>query len=108
MVRRRSYLIISANTTENNLFHIYILFIEELDKFRCVEEVSMFLTCIGQSRLMEQFTGLLFGHYSEDVSLLLYEVLERFGKNTAFRLLIVMISVMAPTMRFFLLEEKRF
>lgn len=30
------------------------------------------------------------------------------GKNTAFRLLIVMISVRAPTMRFSLLEEKRF
>ena len=59
----------------------YILFIEELDKFRCVEEVSMFLTCIGQSRLMEQVAGLLFGHYSDDVSPLLFEVLERFGKK---------------------------
>ena len=59
----------------------YILFIEELDKFRCVEEVSMFLTCIGQSRLMEQVTGLLFGHYSDDVSPRLFEVLERFGEK---------------------------
>lgn len=39
----------------------------------------MFLTCIGQSRLMEQVTGLLFGHYSDSVSPLLFEVLERFG-----------------------------
>lgn len=59
----------------------YILFIEELDKFQSVQDVSMFLTCIGQSRLMEQVTGLLFGHYSDDVSSLLFEVLERFGKK---------------------------
>lgn len=59
----------------------YILFIEELDKFQSVQDVSMFLTCIGQSRLMEQVTGLLFGHYSDDIPLLLFEVLERFGKK---------------------------
>lgn len=58
----------------------YILFIEDLDKFQCVQNVSMFLTCIGQSRLMEQVTGLLFGHYSDDISSLL-EVLERFGQK---------------------------
>ena len=59
----------------------YILFIEELDKFQSVQDVSMFLTCIGQSQLMEQVTGLLFGHYSDEVSPLLFEVLERFGKK---------------------------
>lgn len=59
----------------------YILFIEELDKFQTVQDVSMFLTCIGQSRLMEQVTGLLFGHYSDNVSSPLFEVLERFGKK---------------------------
>lgn len=59
----------------------YILFIEELDKFQSVQGVSMFLTCIGQSRLMEQVTGLLFGHYSDNISPLLFEVLERFGKK---------------------------
>ncbi len=59
----------------------YILFIEELDQFQSVQDVSMFLTCIGQSRLMEQVTGLLFGHYSDDISPLLFEVLERFGKK---------------------------
>ena len=43
----------------------------------------MFLTCIGQSRLMEQVTGLLFGHYSDDIPSLslLFAILERFGKN---------------------------
>ncbi len=30
---------------------------------------------------MEQVTGLLFGHYSDDISLLLFEILERFGKK---------------------------
>jgi len=59
----------------------YILFIEELDRFQSVQDVSMFLTCIGQSQLMEQVTGLLFGHYSDDISPLLFEVLERFGKK---------------------------
>ena len=59
----------------------YILFIEESDKFQSVQDVSMFLTCIGQSRLMEQVTGLLFGHYSDVVSPLLFEVLERFGRK---------------------------
>ena len=59
----------------------YILFIEDLDKFQSVQNVSMFLTCIGQSRLMKQVTGLLFGHYSDEISPLLFEVLERFGKK---------------------------
>lgn len=59
----------------------YILFIEELDQFRDIEYVSMLLTCIGQSRLMGQVTGLLFGHYSNEASPLLFEVLERFGKK---------------------------
>lgn len=59
----------------------YILFIEELDQFQSIQEVSMFLTCIGQSQLMEQVTGLLFGHYSDEISPLLFEVLERFGEK---------------------------
>lgn len=59
----------------------YILFIEELDQYQSVRDVSMFLTCLGQSRLMEQVTGLLFGHYSDDISPQLFEVLERFGKK---------------------------
>lgn len=57
----------------------YILFIEELDKFQSIQDVSMFLTCIGQSRIMPQVTGLLFGHYSDEVSPLLFEALKRFG-----------------------------
>ncbi|MDO5424606.1 MAG: LD-carboxypeptidase [Eubacteriales bacterium] len=59
----------------------YILFLEELDKFQSIQGVSMFLTCIGQSRLMERVTGLLFGHYSDEISPSLFEVLGRFGKK---------------------------
>lgn len=59
----------------------YILFIEESEKFQSVQDVSMFLICIGQSQLMERVRGLLFGHYSEDISPLLFEILERFGKE---------------------------
>lgn len=58
----------------------YILFIEESDQFQSLQNVNMFLTCIGQSRLMEQVTGLLFGHYSDAPSLL-FEILERFGEK---------------------------
>lgn len=57
----------------------YILFLEELDQFQSLHDVSMFLTCIGQSQLMEQVTGLLFGHYSNEIPPMLFEVLERFG-----------------------------
>lgn len=59
----------------------YILLIEESEKFQTVYDVSTFLTCIGQSQLMEQVTGLLFCHYSETISPLLFEILERFGKK---------------------------
>lgn len=59
----------------------YILFIEESEQFQSIRDVSMFLTCIGQSKLMEQVTGLLFGHYSDDASPSLFEVLKRFGNK---------------------------
>lgn len=57
----------------------YILFIEESEKYQAVPDTGMLLTCIGQSRLMEQVTGLLFGHYSDETSRPLFEILERFG-----------------------------
>lgn len=59
----------------------FILFIEELDKFQSIQGVGMFLTCLGQSQLMKQVRGLLFGHYSDDISPHLFEILERFGKK---------------------------
>lgn len=57
---------------------------------------------------MEQVTGLLFGHYLDDISPLLFEVLVSLVKSIVFHLLIVMILVMEPTMQSFLLEEGRF
>lgn len=80
------YLVNFVLTLENRFFPYqmdknYILFIEESEKFQSVYDVSMFLTCIGQSRLMERVTGLLFGHYSDDISPLLFEILKRFGEK---------------------------
>ena len=59
----------------------YILFIEESEQFQSVYDVGMFLTCIGQSQVMKQVSGLLFGHYSDNPSPLLFEILERFGRK---------------------------
>lgn len=59
----------------------YILFIEESEKYQSVQDVSMLLSCIEQNPLMERVKGLLFGHYSDDTPLFLFEVLERFGQN---------------------------
>lgn len=59
----------------------YLLFLEEPEKFQSVPDIGMFLTCIGQSCFMSQVTGLLFGHFSDDVSPELFEVLERFGRK---------------------------
>lgn len=59
---------------------------------------------------MEQVTGLLFGHYSDDIPSLslLFAILERFGKTIRFPLLIVMTLGMESIMQFFLLAEKLF
>lgn len=59
----------------------YILFLEELEKFQSIQNVSMLLTCLGQSHLMERVTGLLFGHYSDEISIPLFEILKRFGQK---------------------------
>ena len=80
------YLVNFVLSLENRFFPYqmdknYILFIEESEKYQSVYDVSMFLTCIGQSRLMEHITGLLFGHYSDNISPLLFEILKRFGEK---------------------------
>lgn len=59
----------------------YILFLEDAEKFRTVPGVSMLLSCLAQSPLMEQVTGLLLGHYAEDVPQAFFGVLERFGEK---------------------------
>lgn len=58
----------------------YILFLET---FQPLPEVNMLLTCIAQSPLMKKVRGLLFGHYSDEISAPLFEILERFGKKHA-------------------------
>ncbi len=59
----------------------YILFLEESEKYQSVKDVGMFLTCIEQNPLMEHVTGVLFGHFSNEISSILFEVLERFGQR---------------------------
>lgn len=64
-----------------NMDRKYILFLEESENFQSVQDVSMFLTCLGQSQLMGRVKGLLFGHYSDVISQPLFDVLERFGQE---------------------------
>ena len=59
----------------------YVLFIEESEKYQSVKDVGMFLTCIEQNPLMEHVKGLLFGHFSEKPSPILFGILERFGQK---------------------------
>ena len=59
----------------------YILFLEESEQFHNVPDTGIFLTCIQQHPLMEQVTGLLFGHYADQVPPALLELLERFGAH---------------------------
>ena len=58
----------------------YLLFLENQENFTA-GAVSSFLAFIGQSRFMNNVTGLIFGHYSMDVPDDLLRCLERFGKN---------------------------
>lgn len=57
----------------------YLLFIEDHEKFSAVGEVSTYLAFIGQSAFMRNVTGLIFGHYSVNVSDDLLQCLKRFG-----------------------------
>ena len=59
----------------------YILFIEDYEKFTSVGQACTFLEFIGQSVFMRNVTGLIFGHYSNDVPTDLLNCLERFGSK---------------------------
>lgn len=59
----------------------YILFLEDHEKFSDIPKVSMYLSHIGQSDLMANVKGLLFGHYSEKIHPELLERLSRFGNQ---------------------------
>lgn len=59
----------------------YLLFLEDHEMFSNVGAVVTYLTFIGQSQFMKNVTGLVFGHYSEEVPDILIKFLERFGKR---------------------------
>ncbi len=61
----------------------YILFLEDHEKFSAPVRISMYLSCIEQSRFIKNITGLLFGHYSDKRNAELEDRLYRFGiKNS--------------------------
>lgn len=59
----------------------YILFLEDHEKFSSVSAISMLLSHIEQSSIIENINGLLFGNYSDTLSGELLERLKRFGET---------------------------
>ncbi len=59
----------------------YILFIEDFEKYSEVVAVSAYLSHIEQSPFIRNVSGLVFGHYSNDVPENLVNRLARFGKK---------------------------
>jgi muramoyltetrapeptide carboxypeptidase len=57
----------------------YLLFLEDYESFSNTGAVSTFLSFIRQSAFMQNVTGLVFGHYSDNVPEDLLRCLERFG-----------------------------
>lgn len=59
----------------------YILFLEDHEMFSCVAAVSTYLSHIEQNGFIENIAGLLFGNYSDTVSVQLFNRLRRFGEK---------------------------
>ena len=59
----------------------HILFLEGHERFSRVAEVSVCLSLIEQNAFIESVSGLVFGHYAEDVPADLFRRLERFGEK---------------------------
>lgn len=57
----------------------YLLFLEDHEKFSGIDAVSAYISHIEQCDLIDQVTGLLFGHYSTTFYPELFQRLERFG-----------------------------
>jgi len=57
----------------------YLLFLEDYEKFSTYGQANTFLSFIGQSAFMRNVTGLIFGHYSDNIPIDLFNCLERFG-----------------------------
>ncbi len=61
----------------------YLLFLEDNEYFSNPGEVNTYLSFIEQSPFMRQVTGLIFGHYADEVPADLLSRLERFGSKNA-------------------------
>jgi len=59
----------------------YLLFLEDHERFSSIPEINSLLSFIEQSNFMSCVCGLIFGHYSESISLPLLERLKRLGKK---------------------------
>jgi len=59
----------------------YLLFIEDHEKYSRVGAASTYLAYIGQSAFIQNVSGLIFGHYSNNVPDDLFRCLERFGAS---------------------------
>jgi len=59
----------------------YVLFLEDNERFTNIAGVSMLISHIEQSKLAENISGMLFGHYSENRNPYLLERLKRFGEK---------------------------
>lgn len=58
-----------------------ILFLEDNERFSSPAVISKYLSHVGQSALIHNVRGLLFGHYSTKVQPVLLEVLKRFADS---------------------------
>lgn len=59
----------------------YILFLEDHERFNSIEAVSARLGQLERAPIMQQVTGLLFGHYATPVNHLLLERLNHLGES---------------------------
>lgn len=57
----------------------YLLFLEDHEKFSGVGALATYLAFIGQNAFIRNVTGLIFGHYSNNMPDELLHCLERFG-----------------------------
>lgn len=59
----------------------YILFLEDHENFSKIAALSAYISHIEQHDFINNISGLIFGHYSENVPVDLLKRLERFGKK---------------------------
>lgn len=57
----------------------YLLFLEDHERYSGPGAVATYLAFIGQTEFMKSVSGLIFGHFSEDVPEDLFRCLRRFG-----------------------------